>query len=488
MHRSQVAAERLLLIHISGGNREELIGQIEGFGYDVRNVDAIESALPLLTAEPVFPVVLIVACAVTDRMRSVHDELIEGIQRIRRASSDSQVILALDSSVDVSLCCKAINCGVAGFAEIEGGRVKKETLQKRLEQAREHYRLARIQAETLHSGEIFDKTGIIGCSRAMASLLSQTARVAEVSDAPVLIYGESGTGKQLLAEMIHRLDAKRLAKPFLSVNCAAITGTLAESALFGHVKGAFTGATEARAGYFRAADGGTIFLDEIGDLSPSLQPKLLRVLQEGMVMPVGSDKEHPVDVRVVAAANRRIPALVEEGKFRMDLYQRMNVLMLDIPPLRERVEDIPLLVDFFLKKYAHYYANPVKHVDPRVCAVLAQSPLEGNVREIENTIRRALAMKTEGNDLELSDLPASLLERHAAPVKTDAPVFATEMVESACALISSGTMTLPDFIDECERLVLARAIADSKDSHTDLSRRLGLSTRTLYNKRRKYRL
>ncbi len=488
MHLSTVAADRLLVITVSGNHREEVLTCLEGVGYDVHDVESIEQALPVLRQGSAFPIVLIVACDCSDRMRAAYDDLVEGIRAIGRASASSQIVLAVDSSIDIATCCQAVSSGLCGFVEIERGRIDRDALIARLQQARRRYERALADARKLHSGEIFEKTGIVGCSRAMAELLSHVARAAEVSDAPVLIYGESGTGKQLVAEMIHRLDQKRSARPFLSVNCAAITGTLAESALFGHVKGAFTGATEPRKGYFRAADGGSIFLDEIGELSLDLQPKLLRFLQERLVMPVGSDLEYSVDLRVIAAANRRIPVLVEEGKFRMDLFQRLNVITLDLPPLRERREDIPPLVDFFVKKYAAYYGKPITAVDRRVYELLSRSALQGNVRELENAIRRSMAMKTDGDQLVLSDLPPALLESHAAAGTPKSEVLTTAVVENACALITSGAMTLPEFIEECERLVLAHSINDYGESHVDLSRLMGLSTRTMYNKRRKYRL
>lgn len=205
-------------------------------------------------------------------------------------------------------------------------------------------------------------------------------------------------------------------------------------------------------------------------------------------MPVGSDTEYSVNVRVVAAANRRIPAMVEEGRFRLDLYQRLNVISLEIPPLRERRDDIPLLVDFFVKKYAEQYDRVVTAVDPRVSELLLRCTLDGNVRELENMIRRALAMKTEGDELTLQDMPAALLQRHARATGHDDEVLAKEVVESACNIIASGEMTLPRFIEECERLVLKQSIGRGDETHTDLSRTLGLSARTLYNKRRKFRL
>jgi transcriptional regulator with PAS, ATPase and Fis domain len=285
--------------------------------------------------------------------------------------------------------------------------------------------------------------------------------------------------------MIHRLDAKRCARPFLTVNCAAIAGTLADSALFGHVKGAFTGATEKRAGYFKAADRGTIFLDEIGELDPSLQPKLLRVLQEGLILPVGSDLEQPVNVRVLAASNRRLSDLVDEGRFRLDLYQRLYVISIDIPPLRERPEDIEALVPFFVRKYARQYGRDIVNVDRRVYEFLSTCALQGNVRELENAVRQILAFKTSGDEILLSDIPASLRRQR---VKPGHPVVPYDLVENACDLIDQGAITLPEFVAECERQVLASAIQRSSSPTTELAQKLGLSRRTFYNKRRRYNL
>ncbi len=488
LYPSHVAAERLLLIHFNGPVRERLCEQLADVGYSARGVRTIDDGIDVLTRDSAFPIVLVVACGDASRMRSAYDELVESIALLQAESTTSQILLVCDSSVDITWCCHAINNGVAGFIEYEDGGIPTERLQSRLDHALARYERAVADARRINDGTLADRTGIIGVSSGMARILSQAARAAEVSDAPVLIYGESGTGKQLLAEMVHRLDSKRGHKSFLSVNCAAITGSLAESALFGHVKGAFTGATEPRAGYFRAAEGGTVFLDEVGELCPTLQPKLLRVLQEGMVMPVGSDQEHAVDVRVIAASNRRIPALVEAGDFRLDLYQRLNVIALDLPPLHERQEDIPLLVDFFVKKYADLYGKPVRRVDRRVYELLADTSLDGNVRELENTIRRALAIKDHGAELTLADLPASLIARHGQHLVEQAPIIDKDTIKNACQLITSGRISLPEFIEQCERLVLAHAMKSNEMDHTDLSKQLGVSTRTLYNKRRKYGL
>ena len=480
--------ERLLIIQLSPAGADDIEAAFARCAQTVDRCDSLDDALRRVADEPVYTVVVVVLDGAAHRMPENGDALIEGFQAIQRKSPDTQLIVVAASALEMSFCCEAVNCGVSGFLELQNGRLDTAAVETQLQLADARYQRLRAEAKRIHSGEIFDSTGIVGCSRAMAKVLSQGARAAEVSDVPVLIYGESGTGKQLLAEMIHRLDPKRASKPFLSVNCAAITGTLAESAMFGHVKGAYTGATESRAGYFRAADGGTVFLDEIGDLAPELQPKLLRFLQEGVVMPVGSDTEHPTDVRIIAAANRRIPALVEEGLFRLDLYQRLNVISFEIPPLRERREDITLLIDFFVKKYSRYYDKPIKRIEQRVYDLFTRAALQGNVRELENTIRRMLAMKTIGDEITLNDVPSSILAGYVKPVRREETLLPKEIVESVAGLIMSGALTLPEFVDECERLILGHAIEQNRDGNADLSQQLGLSTRTLYNKRRKHAL
>lgn len=383
-------------------------------------------------------------------------------------------------------CCQAVTLGVCGFVEwSEAGA--EAALLERVEQAMDRYSAVLQEHAELQKGQIFDETGLAGQSRLMADLLLQARRAAMISDVPVLIHGESGTGKQLIAEAIHRLDPKRKTLPFLSVNCAAIHGALAESALFGHVRGAYTGATEARQGYFRAAGGGTLLLDEVSELEPALQPKLLRVLQDGKVLPVGADAEVDVRARVIAASNRALPALVESGAFRLDLYQRLNVISLYVPPLRDRAEDVPLLVQFFLRKYASYYAAGIGEVDPRVYDVLAQSIGSGNVRELENTVRQVLAFKTGGHRLELTDLPADLLERRRSAMGGNDQVFSA-LAGAVCWMIRDGRWTLQQMLDEFEHLAIREAVEASHGTHAELAERLGITRRTLYNKFRRYGL
>ena len=318
-------------------------------------------------------------------------------------------------------------------------------------------------------------------STAMQDLIVQAYRAAQVSDATVLVHGESGTGKQMLAEAIHRLDPKRSSFAFVPVNCAAITGSLAESELFGHKRGAFTGATEARAGYFKSAHRGTILLDEISELPLALQPKLLRVIQEGRVLAVGSDKEEAIDVRVIAASNVSLQEKVAQGTFRLDLYQRLNVIHLTVPPLRQRAEDIPLLVMHFIKKYQHYCTQGVREVDPRVYELLKRRLGNGNVRELENVIRQTLVFKSRGDRIELADLPRYLFEGQepAPPVELIPTVVADNLV----ALIREGRLTLRQAIQAFEKSVITQAAKHNPQlSKVDLAKSLGLPRRTLYYK------
>ena len=255
----------------------------------------------------------------------------------------------------------------------------------------EHQRL-RTQHRYLISEreEEFDHYGIVGRSRVIQDVIAKAERVAETKST-VLIMGETGTGKELLARAIHDRSAQRN-MPLIKVNCAAIPDTLLESELFGHVRGAFTGAATNKKGKFALADGGTIFLDEIGTMSPSLQAKLLRVLQEREFEPLGAERSQRVDVRVIAATNRDIKRLVEDGRFLEDLFYRLNVIPLVLPPLRERREDIPVLVEHFLRKHDHRSGRKIEEIREEALARLNSYDWPGNVRELENTIERAVVL------------------------------------------------------------------------------------------------
>ncbi len=270
------------------------------------------------------------------------------------------------------------------------------TVAKALEQSAPQREQARLRREMPAA-----PSRIIGASRPMQELFKLIARAAR-NTSTVLITGESGTGKEVFARAIHDLSERK--GPFVPVNCAAIPAELIESELFGHTGQAFTGAKQARAGLFETAEGGTLFLDEVGELPLAMQPKLLRVLQEGTVRRVGADRERIVNVRVVAATNRDLEKEVAEGRFREDLYWRLNVIHLHTPPLRERPFDIPLLVEHFLNKLAERAGLPTLNVSPEALAVLTAYSWPGNVRELENVLERAAAL-ADGPTLTHDDLP-----------------------------------------------------------------------------------
>lgn len=306
---------------------------------------------------------------------------------------------------------------------------------------------------------------LIGASRPMQQLFKLMSRAAR-NTSTVLITGESGTGKELVARSIHEMSERQ--GQFVPVNCAAIPVELIEAELFGHTGQAFTGAKQARAGLFEAADGGTIFLDEIGELPLAMQPKLLRVLQEGTVRRVGADHERAVNVRVVAATNRDLEKEVREGRFREDLYWRLNVIHLHLPPLRERPFDIPLLVEHFLNKLAESSGQPALSVAPETLAVLTAYSWPGNARELENAIERAAAM-TEGACLMPEDLP----ER----------VRSSGQTQSLIARARERRWT----VYELEREYIVETLRFTSGNKSRAAELLGFDRRTLHRKLDEYR-
>jgi len=248
---------------------------------------------------------------------------------------------------------------------------------------------------------------LIGGSRSLEAVLEQVERVAP-TDSTVLIQGETGTGKELIARAVHNVSS-RCGRPFIKLNCAAIPFALLESELFGHERGAFTGAIAQKVGRFEMADKGTLFLDEVGDIAPALQPKLLRVLQEQEFERLGGTKTHHVDVRLVAATNRDLAGLVKRNEFRSDLYYRLNVFPISLPPLRERREDIPALVAHFVEIYGRRMGKQIEHIPPKVMSALSSHPWPGNIRELQNFIERSVILSM-GSELRapLAELKCSL--------------------------------------------------------------------------------
>jgi two-component system response regulator PilR (NtrC family) len=325
----------------------------------------------------------------------------------------------------------------------------------------------------------FEWLGFITHSPRVISVLRQARKAAEASDITVLLEGETGTGKQVIAHGIHRLDQKRSLFSFVTVHCSTINESLAESELFGHHRGAFSGAVLERKGLFRTAEGGTLFLDDVNDLPAHLQPKLLDVVQRGTVRPLGSDGEVPVDVRIIAAANQPLEPLVREGRFRADLYHRLNVVKLFLPPLRERIEDLSNLILSFAGRYRHLY-KPIDQVEPQLLHLLQSMPFLGNVRELENAVQRMLFVKSEGTSLGLSDWMAQA-GPESAPTRSD--LFA-EAANATWKAISQGRVSYAQAFDEIEKRVLEAALSVPGSTRREIAQRLRTSERTLYYKLR----
>jgi len=271
----------------------------------------------------------------------------------------------------------------------------------------------RLEAETTYLRQVHEgDLEIVGESNAMRRLLQQVEQVAAL-DTAVLILGETGTGKELVARAVHRRGPRRDA-PLVSVNCSSLTPSLIESELFGHERGAFTGAVGRRMGRFEVADGGTLFLDEVGDLPIELQPKLLRVLEEGTLERVGSSRTQKVDVRIISATHRDLEQEVEAGRFRADLFYRLSVFPIEAPPLRERPEDVPLLVWYFVDRKRQALGRPIPRISELSMQALQSCPWPGNVRELENVVERAM-IRSQGETLEFSDLLPTAAQRDGAP-------------------------------------------------------------------------
>lgn len=341
----------------------------------------------------------------------------------------------------------------------------------------------------LPSGEV-SLARLVGGSAAMCAVRERIARVSK-SMAPVLVRGESGTGKELAATALHT-NSHRSSGALIAVNCSAIPENLLESEFFGAKKGAFTGASQDRIGFFQAASGGTLFLDEIGDLPLAMQSKLLRAIQERSVRPVGATQEEPVNVRVVSATHRDLAADVQSGRFRQDLYYRLNVIEIVIPPLRERLGDLPELCSALLHRISLEAGIAVPELSPEMLAQLALEPLRGNVRELENLLHRAVAL-SEGDELRVDKgnhvtWPAQLLDETGpdtqpstlpSALSPSMAAFQTKPAMSFGAAIESLPADLQDHLDQHERAILVKALLETGFNRTAAAARLGLSLRQI---------
>ena len=341
---------------------------------------------------------------------------------------------------------------------------KREEIRLVVQRSLEHCRLVRENARFRDEARVREPwSHLVGSSPAMLEVYKLVARVSD-GRSTVLLEGESGTGKELIAQAVH-LNSPRREKPFIPVNCGALPDHLLESEMFGYEKGAFTGAVGAKAGLFEAANGGTLFLDEIGDLGQALQVKLLRVMQEQEVRRVGSTSSVKVDVRIIAATNRDLAARVKEGKFRDDLYYRLNVVRIALPSLAQRQEDIPMLAHHFLQKYAKQSSH-VRGFAPETMVLLKRYQWPGNVRELENAVERAVSL-SHGPLLLPEDLPESI---RSEPGLSDKPAGA----------ISDGDPDALLTLDEVEKRHLSRVLKETRGNKVKAAKILGIDRRTLY--------
>lgn len=381
------------------------------------------------------------------------------LERVRiTAPQIAFVIMTGYGSVDSAV--RAMKCGAYDYIQKPFHTDEMTMLLKRLVDRLELETENRVLREQLRTKPGFG--GLVGSSAKMQRVYKLILKVSQ-SRYPVLIVGESGTGKELVARSIHYTGPLR-ERSFLPIECSALVPTLVESELFGYVRGAFTGAVRSKEGLLEAAQGGTIFFDEIAELSSELQAKLLRFLQEKEIRPVGSTRSTQVDVRVIAASNQDVQALVREGRFRKDLYYRLNVVTIKLPPLRERRSDLPLLVSHFLEKFADS-ARPVRGVSEEVMARFLAYDWPGNVRELENAIERAMALGS-GPVIETADLPTTL--QHPT---SDLPPQSDELVP----------------LQEMERRAILRAVGECHGDKLQAARLLGIGKTTLYRKLKEYK-
>jgi len=381
----------ILIIEDEETLRESLKRIFTKDGFSVEAVDSAEKGLKLLE-NGLFDVII------SDIMLPGLDG-IELLQKVREILPD-QIFIVVTAYGSLETAIKALRAGAYDY-------IMKPIMHEEIKQVvRNAIRQRRLEAEnTLLRREIardYDFTNIIGDSDQLKAIIQEVNKIADTRS-NVLLLGETGTGKELFARVIHN-NSSRKEMPFVPINCSAIPENLLESELFGHVKGAFTGAVISKKGLFDEADGGTVFLDEIGDISPALQVKLLRVLEDQMIRPVGSTKSEKVDIRFITATNRDLGEAVRKGDFREDLFYRINTISLRIPPLRERKDDIVLLIRHYVDKYSRELGKMVRDIDSEVLALLNDYDWPGNIRELQNVIERAILI-CDNNKIKCENLP-----------------------------------------------------------------------------------
>ena len=453
---------RVLVVDDAEGIRGYLANLLQLKGYDVDTAEDGRRALALLEGGAAPDVIIL------DVMMPGLDG-VETLRRIRELDDEVPVVM-LSVVGKASTIVEAMRIGAADYLNKPFDETELElTLQKVLETSALRAERDRLAREVLPQGE-----SIVWGSDAMRAVRDLLKQVAD-TDVTVLIQGESGVGKEIVARTAHDLSPRRK-RPFVKVNCAALPEDLLESELFGYEKGAFTGATGRKNGKFELAHTGTIFLDEIGEMSPALQAKLLQVLQDSEFTRLGGNKDVKVDVRVICATNRRLQEMVSEGTFREDLYFRLNVVNVSIPPLRERREEIPMLVESFLRRFSARYDKPVRPLSPRLTAAFERYPFPGNVRELENMIKRVVVLESE----------ESILNEILRPDRgrRDAGEALRELIEEVEE--TAGDIPLREVgrrvALEAERETIDRMLEHTHWNRKQAARLLGVSYKTLLQK------
>ncbi len=455
---------RIIVVDDDAGGRQAMTRALQRVGFDVYPFgDGIE-ALALLRRKPCIELV------VTDLKMPGIDGL-EVLKRARDIAPDVGVLM-ITAYGSVETAVGAMKYGAEDYLEKP---VNLEVLRARVSNLVEKVRLGREVNEYREIETILEERGafegMVGESPAMLELFRKIQQVANART-PVLVLGESGTGKELVARAIHRLSPRQQ-ETFLPLDCAAIPADILESELFGHERGAFTGAQARKAGKFEAANGGSIFLDELGEMQIGLQSKLLRVLESQTFMRVGGNTEIKVDVRVIAATNRNLAKLAEEGHFRQDLYYRLAVVTLKIPPLRERRDDIAPLAGSFLERFAKENDRPVPRLMPDAAQVLKWAPWPGNVRELRNVMESLIILHTD-DEIHASHLPEELRQAARSATVGDEDQ-------------SLGGTFVGKTMEEIERHVILRTLERTTGNRTQAAEILGIGLRTLQRKIKQYR-
>jgi two-component system response regulator HydG len=447
--------ERILVVDDEQSHRIMLKAVLTKEGYDVSEADDGISAVKAVENES-FDLILM-------DIRMTDMDGLEAMGQIKKMSPAIPIIM-MTAYASIKTAVEALKSGAYDYLTKP---LDIDELKILINKALEHYRL---QEENVFLKERladrFDFSKIIGKSRRMKELFENLSLIAP-SDATILIYGESGTGKELVANAIHQ-NSLRAQKPFIKVSCAALPETLLESELFGHERGAFTGALARKAGRFQLADGGTLFLDEVNVMSSTTQVKLLRVLQEREFEPLGSTKTSHVDIRLITATNKELEAEVKEGRFREDLFYRLNVVPIHLPPLRERKEDIPLLAEHFFRLYQEKNKKSMKGFLPKTIDTLMRYDWQGNIRELENVIERAVLL-CRSEYITPKDLPP--------------PLQGEEVGEQSIISIPQG-MTL----EQVEKEAIIQTLEETGGNRTQTAQILGISRKTLQNKLKEYGL